>query len=225
MKVLLFDIDGTLINAGGAGQAAMEAAMDQQFGANQPVTGISTAGRTDRAIAMDLFEYHGVEVNDANWSKYQNCYFDLLPHSLRTHEGQVLPGVVELIERLSSRNDLSLGLLTGNFAQGAKLKLEFYGLDRHFSFGGFGDQHLDRDDVAREAYAVVRHQIPQVDSREVWVIGDTPHDIRCGRAIGANVLAVATGVFTVDQLEQHEPDLCLRNFSQPDLWLQSLGIL
>src|SRR6185312_7161291 len=116
MNVLLFDIDGTLIDAGGAGQAAMEDALAEEFGVRKPVTGIQTAGRTDRAIAMDLFRFHDVEINDAHWSRYTSSYFRLLPNSLRTRSGVVLPGVITLLDQLRRRDDVLLGLLTGNFA-------------------------------------------------------------------------------------------------------------
>lgn len=224
MNVLLFDIDGTLIDAGGAGQAAMEAALAEEFGATQAVTGISTAGRTDRAIAADLFQFHEVEFNDLHLSRYLKSYFRLLPDALRTRSGMILPGVVALLERLRLRNDVLLGLLTGNFAEGAQLKLSHYGLDHHFQIGGFGDQHLDRDDVAREALRVVTAQLPDIEPHRVWVIGDTPSDIRCGRAIGAKVLAVGTGMFTTHELEQHRPDIAMDDLSQPESWLQAVGL-
>src|SRR4051812_8962274 len=100
MNVLLFDIDGTLIDAGGAGQAAMERALAEEFGAKGPVSGIPTAGRTDRAIAVDLFRFHNVEMNDERWSRYLASYFRLLPNSLHTNRGVVLPGVAALLDRL-----------------------------------------------------------------------------------------------------------------------------
>ena len=214
-KVLLFDIDGTLIDAGGAGQAAMEGALSQLFGANQPVTGIPTAGRTDRAIAVDLFEFHQLEMNDGHWSQYLETYFRLLPESLATNPGSILPGVVTLLEQLSERDDVLLGLLTGNFANGAQLKLA------HFEWGGFGDQHVNRDDVARTAFDVAKSKLPQLKPHDVWVIGDTPADVRCGRAIGANVLSVATGIYREDELRPHAPDLLLKDLSQPDEWLSA----
>ena len=224
MNVFLFDIDGTLIDAGGAGQEAMEASLAHEFGASGPVSGIHTAGRTDRAIAMDLFQFHGIDVNDEHWSRYQQTYFRLLPNSLKTRSGVVLPGVRSLLERLKPRDDLQLGLLTGNFAEGAKLKLSHYGLSDHFTFGGFGDEHLDRDDVARDAFQKVRGRLPTIETDSIWVIGDTPSDIRCGRAIGAKVVAVATGVFGAHELEPHRPDILLNDLSEADSWLKAVGI-
>jgi hypothetical protein len=127
MRVLLFDIDGTLIDAGGAGQAAMEKAVAIEFGETRPVKDIPAAGRTDRAIGRDLFEYYSIPATDENWSRYLDTYFSLLPDSLPTQPGSVLPGVHSLIDHLSQREDVFLGLLTGNFARGAHLKLQHYG--------------------------------------------------------------------------------------------------
>ncbi|HEY0981400.1 MULTISPECIES: HAD family hydrolase [unclassified Schlesneria] len=224
MNVFLFDIDGTLIDAGGAGQAAMEQSLAEEFGAAGPVSGIPTAGRTDRAIAMDLFKFHGIDVNDDHWDRYLKSYFRLLPNSLKTRPGTILPGVPELLQSLSTRDNLHLGLLTGNFAEGAKLKLAHYGLSHHFSVGGYGDLHLDRDDVARTAWQLVQSRHPHVEPDRVWVIGDTPSDIRCARAIGAKVLAVATGIFSVDELEPHQPDLLLDDLRDVTRWLAAAGL-
>lgn len=224
MNVFLFDIDGTLIDAGGAGQSAMEQSLAEEFGAVGPVSGISTAGRTDRAIAMDLFEFHGIEVTDDHWGRYLKSYFRLLPDSLQNRPGRILPGVPELLQTLANRDNLRLGLLTGNFAEGARLKLAHYGLSQHFSMGGYGDEHLDRDDVARMAWQLVQGRHPHVERDRVWVIGDTPSDIRCARAIGAKVLAVATGIFTAEELEPHQPDLLLDDLSDVTRWLQVTGL-
>ena len=202
----------------------MEASLEEEFGATRPVTGISTAGRTDRAIAMDLFQFHGIDVCDSHWSRYLKSYFRLLPGALQTREGVILPGVRSLLERLHHRDDVRLGLLTGNFAEGARLKLTHYGLDHHFPFGGFGDDYLDRDDVARDALRSVQARHPSVTSDRIWVIGDTPADIRCGRAIGAKVVAVATGMYSPDQLEPHRPDFLLTNLDQAELWFNSVGL-
>ena len=100
MHVLLFDIDGTLIDAGGAGQAAMEQAVAIEFGEARPVKDIPAAGRTDRAIGRDLFDYYAIPATDENWNRYLDTYYSLLPDSLRTRQGAILPGVVSLIEQL-----------------------------------------------------------------------------------------------------------------------------
>ena len=223
MHVLLFDIDGTLIDAGGAGQSAMEQAVARLFGETRPVEGIHAAGRTDRAIGRDLFDYYSIPATDDNWSRYMTTYFSLLPSSLLNRQGTILPGVVPLIEQLSTRSDVFLGLLTGNFAEGAKLKLTHFGLHHHFRTGGYGDSHLHRDDVARDALTAVKMHLPDVKSDQIWVVGDTPADVQCGRAIGAKVLAVATGIFSSDQLAPHKPDVLLDDLTQTTDWLAAFG--
>jgi phosphoglycolate phosphatase len=224
MHVLLFDIDGTLIDAGGAGQSAMVQAVERVFGETRPVNGIPAAGRTDRAIGRDLFDYYSIPATDANWSRYMDTYLSLLPESLLAGKGSILPGVVSLIETLSVQSDVYLGLLTGNFARGARLKLEHFGLHHHFRSGGYGDAHLHRDDVARDALTAVRAHLPEVRPEQIWVVGDTPADVQCGRAIGANVLAVATGMFDAELLSAHGPDLLLDDLTNATDWLKSLGL-
>ena len=197
MYVCLFDIDGTLLNTGGAGQAAMEAAMESEFNAKFSVEGIYTVGRTDRAILDDLFTHYGIEHNETTWRRFLDAYLEHLPQHLERLQGQVLPGIRTLLQQLTERKDVAVGLLTGNYRQSARIKLEHYELFDHFEFGGFGDVHRSREDVAREALRDVhRHLNGSVSMERVWVIGDTPADVRCGRAVGANVVAVGTGVFS-----------------------------
>jgi phosphoglycolate phosphatase len=219
MHVLLFDIDGTLLSSGGAGQAAMEAAFKREFGHDRPVTGISYAGRTDFAITSELFAYYGLTHDDRTWRQFQEAYFELLPLQLGTRGGLVLPGVLMVLEQLALRNDVAVGLLTGNFARGASLKLQHFAIEHHFTFGSYGDHHLSRDDVARDALRQIQESHPTVSIERVWVIGDTPADIQCARAIGAKVLAVATGMFSVDDLATHVPDLVRESLAPPEDWL------
>ncbi|HVJ67445.1 MAG TPA: HAD hydrolase-like protein, partial [Caulifigura sp.] len=137
--------------------------------------------------------------------------------------GHVLPGIRELLALLAARKDVTLGLLTGNFEEGAWIKLRHFELDHYFLFGGFGDDHFDRDDVARLAYdATHRHLGRRVEPQDVWVIGDTPSDVRCGKAIGAWTVAVATGMYTEADLWPHNPDLLLLDFSDPQALLDRL---
>jgi phosphoglycolate phosphatase-like HAD superfamily hydrolase len=223
MLVVLFDIDGTLLLTGGAGQRGMEQALASEFGITRPTENIPAAGRTDWAITTDLFRFHGIEPSEANWSKFTAAYFEALPKVLGEREGTVLPGIVELLEILQARDDVRLGLLTGNFEQGAWLKLKHYAIDHYFRFGAFGDIHHSRDDVAHLAFAEShRHVGAPVSADRVWVIGDTPADVTCARAIGAKVAAVATGMFSLEELASTQPDCLFQDFSDPQPLLDRL---
>jgi phosphoglycolate phosphatase-like HAD superfamily hydrolase len=213
MHVCLFDIDGTLLNSGGAGKAAMESGLAAEFGLAKVREGIPYSGRTDRAIGLDLLRGHAIEPTPINLQRLQQAYLRNLPACLKRFDGKVLPGIAALLERLAGREQVLVGLLTGNIRAGARLKLGHYHLYHHFAFGGFGDEHLERDDVAREALAAARTHCRDVTCERIWVIGDTPLDIRCARAIGARVAAVATGVHSLEELEAEQPDLLLADLS------------
>ena len=218
--VCLFDIDGTLLSTGGAGQRAMERALTDVFGVPHPNEDIPAAGRTDRAITADLFAHHELDPTEPQWQQFQSVYFGHLQATLRELEGMILPGIESLLERLATRSDVTLGLLTGNFREAARLKLEHHAIDHHFSFGGYGDRHHNRDDVARIAWnEACRHLGREIDPRAVCVIGDTPSDVKCARAIGARAIAVATGMFSADELALTQPDELYHDFSAPDLFL------
>lgn len=211
--ICLFDIDGTLLNSGGAGKAALEGAFTAEFGL--PVAHrIPYAGRTDRAIIRDLLRFHEVEDSPANTRRLLECYLSHLPRTLHANQGRVLPGIHRLLDWLRESGTFHLGLLTGNVRAGARAKLGHFGLFDRFAFGGFGDEHFDRDDVAREAFANARQHLGDHVARDrVWVIGDTPLDVQCARAIGARVVAVATGTHSVEHLTEAKPDLVLRDLS------------
>jgi len=209
MHIVLFDIDGTLINSGGAGTAAFKLAMARQFGVDQ-ISEVPFAGRTDRGIVGDLFARHDIDNSSENWQRFVAAYIDALPLVLPTCQGSVLPGVVGLLGELERRDDVVMGLLTGNVREGARLKLTHYDLLDHFPFGGFGDRHRQRADVAAEALAEARrHLASGVEAEAVYVIGDTPEDISCARAIGATAVAVATGLPDAATLAAAKPDLLL----------------
>jgi len=214
MHVCLFDIDGTLIASGGAGKAALEAALADEFGITRIMDKLQLSGRTDRAIIVDLFRLHVIDDTPENHDRLRDAYLHHLPNHL--HAGRVLPGIAELLAYLAGRDDVAIGLLTGNVRAGAKVKLGYFGLHHYFAFGGYGDHHLDRDDVAREALAAVRQQLNgSVNLERIWVVGDTPLDIRCARSIGARAVAVATGWHSLDELAEHRPDLLLADLSNP----------
>lgn len=224
MHVVLFDIDGTLIVTGGAGKVALESALASEWGITPSSDGLSLSGRTDRAIVRDLFLMHGIEPSDANWKRLAAAYLAILPACLARHQGKVLPGIAALLESFAVREDVAVGLLTGNVRAGAMAKLGHYGLWHHFAFGGFGDAHSERDDVAREALAATTlHLRGPVVGECIWVIGDTPFDVRCARSIGARALAVGTGWHSLDELAASQPDLLLPDLSDPTPLFQALG--
>jgi phosphoglycolate phosphatase len=216
MNICLFDIDGTLLASGGAGKTAMELALAREFGITVDDHKVPFSGRTDRAITRDLLRRYGIAETAENCRRYLDRYLSILPECLHSHEGRVLPGIGELLALLAQRPNVHMGLLTGNVREGARIKLGHYGLSAFFAFGGFGDAHFDRDDVAREALEAARtHAGPDVNLERFWVIGDTPLDIQCARAIGARVAAVATGWHSLQELAAARPDVVLTDLSDP----------
>jgi len=216
MYIYLFDIDGTLLSSGGAGKAAMEGALGAAFGASPSAVGVPFSGRTDRVIAQDLFSAHGIADTKENWQRFLEAYLRLLPDCLLNFRGTILPGIADFLECLQARSDVAVGLLTGNAREGARLKLAHYGIEKYFAFGGFGDDHLDRNDVACEALATTKKYLGKaVILDRIWVIGDTPLDIRCARSIGVRAAAVATGFHSLGELRAAEPDLIMEDFSDP----------
>jgi phosphoglycolate phosphatase len=223
MHFCLFDIDGTLLNSGGAGKIAIETALVEDFGVTLR-TQVTYSGRTDRAIARDLLRFHDIAETPEHGQRLVEGYLRRLPAALARHNGHVLPGIAALLDVLARREDVAVGLLTGNIRQGARVKLSHFGLFEHFSFGGFGDHHLERDDVARDALAAIHERQGQtVHPDRIWVIGDTPLDVQCARAIGAKAVAVATGWHTVDQLRATVPDLLMADLSDAAPLLSLLG--
>ncbi len=223
MHIFLFDIDGTLLASGGAGKAAMEAALATALKAPADSGAVPYAGRTDRSIIRDLFRLHGIADTPENFERFVSAYLAHLPECLARMNGRVLPGIAELLDQLLGRDDVAVGLLTGNMQVGAKVKLSHFGLHERFAFGGYGDHHWERDDVARAALAVIRELHGDVRLDRVWVIGDTPLDVQCARAIGAKAAAVATGHHDVERLRETRPDLLFADLSDPTPLLADLG--
>jgi phosphoglycolate phosphatase-like HAD superfamily hydrolase len=195
--------------------------MRDEFGVTDPFQ-VELSGRTDRGIAAELFERHAIENCEHNWQRFRDAYLRQLAVELPQRQGSVLPGVASLLATLAVTPDVALGLLTGNVRQGAALKLEHYRLHGFFSFGGFGDEHAHRDLVAAAALQSARRHLNS-PHRDVWVIGDTPLDVRCARAIGARSLAVATGSHPADELRACEPDLLVPTLESADDFLQRIA--
>jgi len=225
MHVLLFDIDGTLIRSGGAGKAAMEDALRSEFAVREIVDEVPFSGRTDPAISHDLLTLHGIEPTPGNIDRLREAYLGHLPNLLGKFDGIVLPGIAELLERLAASPSVILGLLTGNVKAGAHCKLTHFGLWHYFPFGAFADGIHERDDIARAALPEIASHIGRDVPREnIWVIGDTPFDVKCARAIGAKAIAVATGWHSIEELHACGADVVLHDFSAVEELLRTWGV-
>ena len=213
-KLLLFDIDGTLLLTGRAGEHALRAAFKERFGVDDDLSSISFAGSTDGAIARQMFAPHDIPPTAENIADLFDGYVHHLAMELPRREGKVLPGIVELLEVLHGREDCVLGLLTGNIEKGAELKLSHYGVWDFFEFGAFADDHIDRNKLGPVAHsrAVERHGI-SFEPEDVFVLGDTPRDIDCARAAGFVAVAIATGSCGKDELASHGPDFLFGDLS------------
>ena len=193
---------------------ALELALEQVFGVAGSLADIDFAGRTDRWIIREVFRKFSLPDTPENFSRYFDGYVSLLPTTLANPQARVLPGVRDVLRLAADHGGFAQGLLTGNMRQGAEAKLRHHGLWAHFAFGAFADDSEHRNDLGPHAVrrALDRHGV-NFAADDVWVIGDTPHDIACGKVIGARTLAVATGSSSVAQLEAHRPTMALPDLS------------
>ena len=219
VRLILFDIDGTLVLTGGAGQRAMNRAFEQLHAVPRVLEGVALAGRTDRAILADAIARvpHPVSLDQEWLVEFATLYCELLEQEMRAGAADgkfVLPGVRPLLDALVARDDVSIGLLTGNIAPAARIKLEYFGLWEYFAWGAFGDLHRDRNALFGLALdAARRHDGTRVEHDRVLVIGDTPHDVTCARSGGAVAIAVATGFSSIDQLRAAGADVVFEDLS------------
>ena len=222
-RLFLFDIDGTLITSGGAGESALIEAMASRFDVKEDLKGVTLAGATDALIAAALLEKHGIEASPENTVALLDSYLHYLARSMPAHSGRVLPGIVPLLDALRLRPDAVVALLTGNMVRGAEIKLRHYGVWDYFEFGAFADDHHDRNELGKfaQARAAEKHGARFEPSR-TFVIGDTPRDIECGRAIGARTVAIATGNYDRTSLAEHSPDFLFEDFCDTSAVLAAL---
>jgi len=208
--LLLWDIDGTLLNSSGAGVEALRLALHHVFAIDGSLQGIEFAGRTDRWIMRQIFTRFEVPATEANLQRLTARYAALLPQTLSERRVELLPGIPAILEEARSRGDVALGLLTGNLRCGAEAKLRSRDLWRFFPFGAFGDDSEDRNLLGPHAlHRAHQHCGVNFAPQSIWVIGDTPHDVGCARACGARALAVATGQHKHDALRASRPDAFL----------------
>ena len=203
-KLVLFDIDGTLVLTGGAGLRAMNRALHEVFGHTNGLEGIAVAGRTDWAILADAVRRFGRPLDGALLADLEQRYVGNLAEEIQ-HPGQgrkaVMPGIREILDELDRRDDVLVGLLTGNFEAGARVKLGYFDLWRYFRCGAFGGDAADRNALVPVAVERARGcGLPEIADADVLVVGDTAHDVTCAHAAGAIAVAVATGSTSVDEL-------------------------
>jgi|Deesub1362B_J571_1020462.scaffolds.fasta_scaffold02992_4 phosphoglycolate phosphatase-like HAD superfamily hydrolase len=223
IRVILFDIDGTLMHSGGAGRMAMVQAFEEVFGIPDAFDGIGMSGKTDPQILNEAFEKHGLTGDPVKNEQFKHRYFELLQENIRMDLPlkRVFPGVKELLERLHREKEVLVGLLTGNWEQGARIKLGYFGLWDYFPFGAFGDDSMDRNELLpfairrAERLLDARGRPAPIAPKRAVVIGDTPSDVRCAKVHGAKAVAVATGSYSKAQLESAGADLVLENLEKP----------
>ena len=225
-KLVLFDIDGTLVLTGGAGVRAMNRAVESLVGGTDLLQEIPVAGRTDWIILHDALARIGRPMDDDLFARIKDAYVANLREEILqrgTGTKAVLPGIDALLPVLQGREDIMLGLLTGNFHEGARIKLQYFDLWRYFRCGAFGDDAADRN--ALVPFALERARgcgLPAVAYEDVFVIGDTPHDVACADAVGAVPIAVATGSYSVDDLRRTGARVVLEDLSDTNGFLEIL---
>jgi phosphoglycolate phosphatase len=224
-KLILFDIDGTILHSGGAGEKALRLALKDRFGRDDDLAKIEIAGKTDAAIARQIFAMQGIEATPENLAEFFDGYLQHLAELLPRTRGYLLPGILKLLEALQARPNVVLALLTGNLSRGAELKLTHYGVWHFFPFGAFADDHHDRNQLGRFACARAqeKHGV-EFPCDQIYVLGDTPHDITCGRAFGAKTVAIATGNYSRQQLAACEPDFLFDDLADVAGVIESLKL-
>ncbi|OGC00325.1 hypothetical protein A2V82_17505 [candidate division KSB1 bacterium RBG_16_48_16] len=226
LKVLLFDIDGTLILSGGAGLRAMNAAFEQMYGVRDGLVNVQLAGRTDTSIIKEALSANGIRCESNQLEGYKEVYYRLLVDEMATpgNSKYLMPGVENLIDELKNRKDIYLGLLTGNWEKSGRIKLRHFGLDASFSFGAFAEDSEYRDRLLPFALSRFEQKYgkrPQPD--QVYVIGDTPSDILCAKPHNAKSVAVAAAHYSEEELASYQPDILFKDLSDTDAVLEAIG--
>jgi phosphoglycolate phosphatase-like HAD superfamily hydrolase len=226
VRLFLFDVDGTLVTARGAGRRAMAAALEATYGTAGAIDRYDFRGKTDRRAVLDLLTDAGLG-EEAIARELDRCFVRYVAElAALVADGsrvEVLPGVAPLVGALATRTDALVGLLTGNIEAGARVKLAPTGLWPYFRVGAFGSDHADRralPGIACERAGVLLGRA--VPFEMVTIIGDTPLDIDCARACGARAVAVATGLHSADDLAAEKPDVLFASFADLDATLAAL---
>jgi phosphoglycolate phosphatase-like HAD superfamily hydrolase len=224
-RFVFWDIDGTLLTTARAGIFALEEAAREVCGKAPDFSGLKTAGLTDHEVAQLAIREAGADPSPAVAAEFLRAYERYLPDRLGWRQGGALPGVVEILEALAAREDVASLLLTGNTPAGARAKLSHYGLQGYFDGGAFCADGDDRSRIAARAVELAAERAGADPGPEsIFVVGDTPHDVSCGREIGARTVAVASGGFTAAELSAEQPWLLLEQLPAPSRFLELLEL-
>jgi phosphoglycolate phosphatase-like HAD superfamily hydrolase len=223
-SVLFWDIDGTLLTTARAGVFALEQAAREVCGVEADFSKLFTAGLTDAEVAAVAMKAAGHDASPDDVAAFLRSYEGHLPERLHYRHGAVLPGVGEILDDLARRPGVICLLLTGNTPAGATAKLRHYGLERYFAGGAFCTGTESRDAIARRARGIAAEHAGGVQPEALFVIGDTPHDVRCGKAIGARTVAVASGPHGREELAACDPWLLLDALPEPPRFRELLRL-
>ncbi|MBI5246617.1 MAG: HAD family hydrolase [Elusimicrobia bacterium] len=230
MKVLLFDIDGTLIRGGGAGRKALNRAAYELYGKKNACSELSLAGRTDLYNFSETYRNAtGKRPTPAAVEKLHREYLKFLPYyvqsALRTRTYHIPPGLKTLLRRLSRDKRVLLGLGTGNMEKGARIKLEPSGFNAYFMFGGYGSDAFHRHQLLKKGVERAKRLAhTSFTSKDVYIIGDTPFDVSAGKRAGYKTIAVGTGYSEWKELVAAKPDHLARDFRKLKIWLNWLDL-
>lgn len=220
MRLVLFDIDGTLIDSGGAGVRSLDLALKDLFFIENGFHGISMAGKTDTQIIKEGIIKHGLSAN-GTIDAVIKAYLNYLRREINNDRKHVKPGIYEALEELKPLQDLGLGLLTGNIEQGARIKLEPFRLNEYFPAGAFGSDDEDRNNLLPIAVKRFEELFQQkIEPDNCIIVGDTPRDVECAHIYGAMCIAVATGPYSYDDLIEAGADYVFQDLSDRNALLQ-----
>jgi phosphoglycolate phosphatase-like HAD superfamily hydrolase len=221
---MLFDVDGTLLLSGGAGALALNDAFLSLFGVPNAMSRVHPHGKTDPAICQEMFmTYFGREAGEEELARLMEVYLEMLPARVESSRNyHIMPGFPGVLDALAAREDVLLGLGTGNFEQGARIKLARGGLNAYFPFGGFGCDSADRPSLLEAGFRRGEARVRPGAEVVRWVVGDTWRDVRAGRACGARIVAVATGGDTLHDLAFAAPDHLFADLRRPEDLLSAL---
>lgn len=224
MKFILFDIDGTLVSTGGAGVRALDYAFRDIVGIDHAFEGISMAGKTDLLIVKEGLAKHGLPNENGIVPKLLNAYLDHLVREMQNDARHLKPGIRRALDTLKTMPEYAIGLLTGNLEDGARIKLEAFGIYDYFLCGAFGSDNKDRNlllPVAVERFRAKTQR--EIAFRNCIIVGDTPRDVACAKPYGAACIAVATGPYAADVLKQTDADIVMDDLADTAYFLDALA--